>query len=506
MLFAAAGMTYGQWSAVLSPADRVQNKIGYPLFSWYPDGHISVVPDEEGYIMFWAEFESHRSVGRSQFVEDQEELSPRSAVFGGRGNFNSWDNGGSWLMSVFRVSQDSFVGFYHAEDHWYPHTSNDIAWKSLGVTYSADKGKSWSGGRQIITSSIAKPNSPTWGGTGDCCVVWDHINKRWMCYFQEHWISMAISTDPLGAPGTWKKYYYGDFTQDGLRGEQMPLPGLQNYPGGNPSVHWNTYLNKWVMVWHGWAPARIYLSVSKDGVIWEQPQAIISSAISGQAWYPTIIGNTDVEAGQIARIYYADIAKDFSFRNFETRTITFFDAENTVPASAKIDAPLDGSTIHDPGFTIKTSAQNLKATVKRVEFYVNDVLAGYDNTFPFELSWTTTQKGEYQIQTAFVDDNDRVTKSEKVKVNLDFNLSTNPKTNDSDFDFSIRVNDDRITANLPGENNRISIYNLCSNKVYCSDSVGMQMAVDISFLKPGIYILVIENTRYTRTVKFMKRP
>ncbi|HEY5689324.1 MAG TPA: T9SS type A sorting domain-containing protein [Yeosuana sp.] len=323
-------MMYGQWQVELSAAEDVANPVNYPHFAYYPDGHISVLPDGNEYIMFWAEFESHRSVGSTQFVEDQIALQPNNAVFGTRGNFDTYDNGGSWLMSVFREQNDDFIGFFHAEDHWYPHTTNDIAWKSIGVTYSNDKGITWETGNQIITSATPKPTTPTWGGTGDCCVVWDHINNRWLCYYQEQTISMAISTDPKGAPGTWKKYYFGGFTEDGLGGRQSPLPGLSSAPGGNPSVHWNTYLMKWVMVWHGWNPTTIYMSVSADGIVWDTPKSIIVSEIGGRAWYPTIIGDTDVEAGEVAKIYYADIAPDFSYRKFKSRTITFFDPNLSV--------------------------------------------------------------------------------------------------------------------------------------------------------------------------------
>lgn len=313
----------GQWKVELYSAKEVANPVNYPHFAYYPDGHIAVIPDGSDYIMFWAEFVSHRSIGSTQFVEDQYALQPSSSVFGSRGNYDTYDNGGSWLMSVSRQEGDNFIGFFHAEDHWYPHTTNDIAWKSIGVTYSSDKGKTWESGKQIITSATPKPSSPTWGGTGDNCVVWDHINNRWLCYFQEHTISMAISTDPNGAPGTWKKYYNGGFTEDGLGGRQSPLPGLSSVPGGNPSVHWNTNLSKWVMVYHGWDPANIYVSTSADGIDWDTPQSIISSAIGGKAWYPTIIGDTDVKAGQTAKIYYADIASNFSYRMFKAREIKF---------------------------------------------------------------------------------------------------------------------------------------------------------------------------------------
>lgn len=132
---------------------------------------------------------------------------------------------------------------------------------------------------------------------------------------------MAISEDPTGAPGTWKKYYNGAFTEPGLGGQQTQVPGLS--PGANPSVHWNTHLEKWVMVWHGWGnTAKIFLSVSADGINWSTPVSIIGSEQGGRAWYATIIGNTDVEAGQVAKIYYADMIN--SGRKFKVRTIKFF--------------------------------------------------------------------------------------------------------------------------------------------------------------------------------------
>ena len=313
----------GEWRADIYESEDVGNPVNYPHFAYYPDGHISVVPDGDQYIMFWAEFESHRSIGSTQFVEDQIMLDPSNAVFGRRGNFDTYDNGGSWLMSVSREENDNFIGFYHAEDHWYPREGNTIAWKSLGVTYSTDKGKTWSEGEQIITSPNDKPAAPAWGGSGDCCVIWDHINNRWLCYYQENSMYMAISVDPKGAPGTWKKYYNGAFTEPGLGGNETPVPGLS--PGANPSVHWNTHLEKWVMVWHSWGnTGRINLSVSADGISWSTPQIIVESEIGGRAWYPTIIGITDVEAGQNARIYYADFSPNMTYRLFKARNITFF--------------------------------------------------------------------------------------------------------------------------------------------------------------------------------------
>jgi len=501
--FIDTGIVCGQLQILLSDPEAVMNPVNYPHFAYFPDGHISVLPDEDGYIMFWAEFESHRSIGTSQFVEDQTSLEPANAVFGRRGNFDTYDNGGSWLMSVFRIEGDSLIGFFHAEDHWYPHTSNNIAWKSLGVTYSGDEGKTWSEGNQIITSPKEKPETPEWGGSGDCCVIWDHINNRWICYYQEHNIYMAVSEDPKGVPGSWKKYYNGAFEEPGLGGQQTKVPGL--IPGANPSVHWNTYLEKWVMVWHGWSPAQIYLSVSEDAINWETPQSIIVSTISGRAWYPTIIGITDVEAGQIAKIYYADIASDFSFRNFETRTITFIDEQNNEPAIARIDAPADGSTINDIGFIIKTSADNLKAGVNEVEFYVNDILVGTDDTYPFELEWIAEESGEYKIQTFIIDNNNDRIASDIVNITLNYTVGIKKLSRNSDLAWITTVVENTLTVNMQAGNKQLSIYDLLSNKVFSKELVNEHTEIDVSGLSPGLYFLLIKNDRSFQTLKFIKR-
>ena len=508
LFFIATGITFGQWSVELSSATKVNNSVGYPLYKWYPDGHISVIQDEEGYIMFWAEFQNYRSTGKTQFVEDQTKFDPTSSVFGRRGNFDSWDNGGSWLMSVFRENGVNFVGFYHAEDHWFPHTSNDIAWKSLAVTFSSDKGKTWSAGNQIITSPTSKPATPTWGGSGDCCVVWDHINNRWMCYYQEHNILMAVSTDPKGAPGTWKKYYNGAFTENGLGGQHTKLPGLENAPGGNPSVHWNTYLKKWVMVWHGWSPPKIYVSVSEDGVHWEEPKSIIVSSISGRAWYPTIIGNTDVEAGQIAKIYYADIAGDFSYRNFETRTIIFFDAENISPATARIDHPVNNYQVSFPNeiVEIKAGVNNIKAVIEKADFYADGMHIGSDNSFPYQFNWQPVAESATKlIKVIFTDTEGNIIESEAITIKFSFYVGTNTYQKNNFKIYPSPCSDFVTLSGLPIGEKEICIYNSNQQLVYKGTSSVLKPRIDTKRFVAGIYFIhvkVEDQCLHNRIIKY----
>lgn len=501
------GITYSQLKIQLSESEDVSNPVNYPHFAYYPDGHISVLPDNTGYVMFWAEFESHRSIGKSQFVESQTALQPANAVFGKRGNFNKWDNGGSWLMSVHREQGDNLIGFYHAEDHWYPHTSNDIAWKSIGVTYSTDEGVTWGEGKQIITSPLAKPASPAWGGSGDCCVVWDPFKNRWMCYYQEHNIYMAVSEDPKGAPGTWKKYYNGDFTEPGLGGQQSKLPGLT--PGANPSVHWNTYLERWVMVWHAWGTtAETMISFSKDGITWDTPQSIITSKIAagGKAWYPTIIGETDVTAGQIARIYYADIEKNFSYRVFRARTITFIDPEKTELATARIDLPVDNTKISSQKIEINASVKNIKAAIERAEFYANGELIGKDFSFPYQLNWTPAHKGNYTIKTVFFDVNGTRIDSPEIRFEYDFNVAMNStQRKNSDLLIYPCPFSNKITLwGMPPGNKEVCVYSINSKPIFCKAFTGEKFEIDLSDLNVGIYFLTVRGFQIRYQKKIVK--
>lgn len=314
------------FSFSLGNRDALINEADVPVFPWFPDGHITVLsePDSDKHIMYWSGHENYRTLGDFTFPEFQNTLSPEESIFGGRLGTERWDNGGSWLMSVFRQEGNTLLGFYHAEDHWVVATNpTGIAWKSIARTTSNDNGVSWSEGEQIITSPTAKPNIPTWGGAGDNCVIWDDNHDRWLCYYQEHWLMMAVSYDVEGKPGTWYKYYNGEFNQPGLGGESSAIPGLKSIPGGNPSVHYNSYLERFVMVWHSWETVSVYISTSIDGINWEQPKLLESKSGPRRAWYPTIIGKSDTEAGKIARLYYADIAAGFTSRDFVSKALVF---------------------------------------------------------------------------------------------------------------------------------------------------------------------------------------
>lgn len=315
------------WEFTLGEDAVIPNRLNVPIYTWFPDGHIAIVKDDNAdslsrYIMFWSEFENYRSVGPTPYPEDQRLLDPKTSIFGGRGNWQGYNNGGSWLKCVFRQSDSRMIGFYHAEDHWFPRNRDYIAWKSMGLATSDDNGRSWTDLGQILTSSTPKPEEPEWGGAGDACVIWHEADQRWICYYQNHFIHMAMSEDPDAAPGSWFKHDEGDFSEAALGGNATPISGLKGVPGSNPSVHFNTYLGLWVMVYHGWSPPCIYIASSIDGYSWSAPRQLVCGPQGGKAWYPTIIGESDVLAGETARLYYASFSPDGS-REFVGQDILF---------------------------------------------------------------------------------------------------------------------------------------------------------------------------------------
>lgn len=327
------------WMSVNDDLDMTETKvIEQPsstfMKGYWPDGKLIPVRKDSKWQLFWGEATDALTEAYSPYPEDHiSSLTSDSKVWGKDFvRIDGFNDGGSWFIGIFPLDDAGhYVGFFHAESHW---DNSGTAHKSIGVAYSDDYGATWRDPKPIITADAAKPETPAWTGLGDGCVIWDKTNSRYICYYQgklsngSNTICMAASSDKNGASGTWKKWDGTAFTLDaynsatGLGGENVPIVNLAYNSGANPSVMWNTYLNKWVMVYGSWSK-RIYISYSEDGLDWTRAEMIMGSGDS-PAWYPNLISEDgDLEGGQVVRMYWSHNQNDLGVRELACCKLKF---------------------------------------------------------------------------------------------------------------------------------------------------------------------------------------
>jgi hypothetical protein len=203
------------------------------------------------------------------------------------------------------------ISFYHAEDGYWPYQgAGGPAWKSVGVAETWDNGYSWSDRGQILTvggrpSDAEAISRGVFGGIGNHGCIWNH--DKWACIFvstPEHSMGIAVSWDPSGSPGSWKKWDGGGFNSPGLDGGYASLPGLPR--GTNPTITWNSVLQKYIMAFGTW-DNNIYIAASSDLIHWDGARFLVGPTYGLRAWYPSLIGGSGSyqSDGSIA-FYYAD--------------------------------------------------------------------------------------------------------------------------------------------------------------------------------------------------------
>ncbi len=213
------GSASNNWWFARSNSWVLDNLINSPDWGYYPDGHIPVLPVDSrnpgmGWMHVWSEWRNLLTVSNSPYLETAR----------GNSGFNlggdklkqeligQWNSGGMWIMSVWRLDANNpnrIIGFFHAEDRW---TLSDLkVYKSIGIAYSYDNGKTFSNPQLVLKHWLNKPPQAEWSGLGDLDVIWDDDKKRWFCIFTDNTgrMSAGISTDPGAAPGSWRKYYNG---------------------------------------------------------------------------------------------------------------------------------------------------------------------------------------------------------------------------------------------------------------------------------------------------------
>jgi hypothetical protein len=239
----------------------------------------------------------------------------------------------AWIESVWVDPNGTVFAWYHQE-HQGVCPGARLAVPHIGAAISHDGGKSFHDLGAVISSGDPRDcqsqNGYFAGGQGDFSVIPDR-NREFFYFLFTNYDGPAASQgvaiarmpfanryNPLGA--VWK-YHAGAWTEPGVHGRVTPIfparvrwqrPDTDSFWG--PSVHWNTYLDSYVMLLShsccspGFPQEGIYASFAgdlSDPSSWTRPRKILQDP----DWYPQILGTatgaTDTLAGRNPRLYIA---------------------------------------------------------------------------------------------------------------------------------------------------------------------------------------------------------
>ena len=254
-----------------------------------------------------------------------------------RGDGTVYDYNSIWLMNAFRLSETSrpdlpsthLIGFVHNEEYWGwgGATPEGCTYKSIGVRYSTDLGKSWNRSVPILTKLKQTPtrtgcNVHPIAGTGDMAAMWDHLKGRWVILAQEDQFKpysspglvMSVATSGLAEPYNWTRLEpVSKKTQPGFIGgnDTLAHPDLDSTKGANPSIIWDSQNSLWHMVYAKWGGGLAYTNTS-DLTRWQKPTSLpLNYTFHTGSGYPTMIGDqgdTNTTNGR-ATLYWTDTAK-----------------------------------------------------------------------------------------------------------------------------------------------------------------------------------------------------
>jgi len=237
--------------------------------------------------------------------------------------FERVGDGGRWLESVwFDEPYGTLYGWYHREPELQCLTAPVI-----GAAVSYDFGASWMDQGVVISDpnpiDCAYENGYFTGGSGDFSVILDPTGEYFYFLYsnyggplEEQGVGIARSAfGDRGQPGTLAKWNGSEWVEPGVGGNTYPLfPAASSWAGPvvdslwGPSVHWNTYLKRYVVFLNRtngieWEQEGIYVTFSSDLLTWTAPEKILDT----NYWYAQVVGlgagETESMAGQIVRLY-----------------------------------------------------------------------------------------------------------------------------------------------------------------------------------------------------------
>lgn len=218
---------------------------------------------------------------------------------------STYDNGYAGIAGVFSAKDGRLYAIYHAEDHVdIPRFASGIPgyYATVALAYSDDVGNTWTRLGPVIKSSKGKHWQKYSGqsdrGVGEPSMVIDKTGRWIYVYYTEHsrinsigvHIAMARASAE-SEPGTTPMFYKlrdGRFDQPGIGGLDSPiikfadpkasegliphviyLPRLDTYFMTLSVNYWDDYLTD-----RGLTDSGIYVSISRDGIVWSDPELL----------------------------------------------------------------------------------------------------------------------------------------------------------------------------------------------------------------------------------------
>jgi hypothetical protein len=236
-----------------------------------------------------------------------------------------------WIESAWTDPSGVVFGWYHQEVGPCGGT-NYLAVPHIGAALSYDAGKTFLDLGTIISDgdppNCQSKNGFVAGGNGDFSVILDRTSTYFYFLYSSYGGQLAhqgvaIARLPYAARfnpgGSVEKYFNGGWTEPGMDGRETPIfvakAGWQNANTNSywgPSVHWNTYLNTYVVLMnHSCCSPRfpqdgIYIAYNpdlSDASSWTVPKKLLDSPL----WYPQVMGKgasgSDRQAGQTPLLY-----------------------------------------------------------------------------------------------------------------------------------------------------------------------------------------------------------
>jgi hypothetical protein len=253
-----------------------------------------------------------------------------------------------WMEAVVPDVEGTWYGYYHHEIPADVCGEEPRTLPRIGAARSRDFGETWEDLGTILEAPAGwhdcdSTNRFFVGGVGDFSVVLDQDSKDLYFFFSQYSsrqqtqgvavgrMAWANRDRPAGRMTVWwhsTTWIPARRLRSGNERMGYAYPaGVPIYRATNgwhddqrvdafwgPSVHWNTYLQQYVMLLNRaqdaqWRQEGIYVAFSKsldDPTDWSVPRRLLA----GGQWYPQVIGSepglgTDKTAGERARFFMA---------------------------------------------------------------------------------------------------------------------------------------------------------------------------------------------------------